>query len=158
VIAQVWFVLAMLAVVVLARGVGERIGVPFTILLTLSGLVYAMLPGPKLIIYPEAVLVLVLPPLLYSTARRSSLLAIRTSLRPIVSLSVLLVLITAFAVGALVALVVPGMPLAVGLVLGAAVAPPDPVAALSIGRRAGMPPRLVVLIEGEGLLNDATRR
>jgi CPA1 family monovalent cation:H+ antiporter len=156
VIAQVWFVLAMLAVVILARGVGGRIGVPFTILLTLTGLAYALAPGPKLVLDPEAVLVLVLPPLLYSTARRSSLLAIRANLRPIVSLSVLLVLITAFAVGALVALVVPGMPLAVGLVLGAAVAPPDPVAALSIGRRAGMPPRLIVLIEGEGLLNDAT--
>jgi monovalent cation/hydrogen antiporter len=97
-----------------------------------------------------------LPPLLYSTARRSSLLGIRAHLRPIVSLSVLLVLLTAFAVGALVALVVPGMPLAVGMVLGAAVAPPDPVAALSVGRRAGMPPRLITLIEGEGLLNDAT--
>jgi CPA1 family monovalent cation:H+ antiporter len=56
----------------------------------------------------------------------------------------------------LAALVVPGMPLAVGMVLGAAVAPPDPVAALSVGRRAGIPPRLGVLIEGEGLLNDAT--
>jgi CPA1 family monovalent cation:H+ antiporter len=153
---QLWFVLAMLGVVVLARGLGERLGVPFTILLTLAGLLYGVLPGPKLHLDPQIVLVLVLPPLLYSTARRSSLLGIRAHLRPIVSLSVLLVLLTAFAVGALVALVVPGMPLAVGLVLGAAVAPPDPVAALSVGRRAGMPPRLGVLIEGEGLLNDAT--
>ncbi|HZX04308.1 Na+/H+ antiporter [Kribbella sp.] len=153
---QVWFVLAMAAVVVLARGAGTRLGVPSSILLTLAGLVYALLPGPKLTLDPEVVLLLVLPPLLYSTARRSSLPAIRANLRPIVSLSVLLVLLTAFAVGALVSLVVPGMPLAVGLVLGAAVAPPDPVAALSIGRRAGLPPRLIVLIEGEGLLNDAT--
>ncbi|MGD9527372.1 Na+/H+ antiporter [Pseudonocardia sp.] len=155
-IGQLWFVLGMLAVVVLARGLGERLGVPFTILLTLAGLVYAVLPGPKLELEPEIVLVLVLPPLLYSTARRSSLLGMRANLRPIVSLSVLLVLVTAFAVGALVALVVPGMPLAVAILLGAAVAPPDPVAALSVGRRAGMPPRLGVLIEGEGLLNDAT--
>lgn len=155
-LGQVWFVLAMLAIVVLARGLGERLGVPFTILLTLAGLLYGLLPGPNLHLDPEIVLVLVLPPLLYSTARRSSLLGIRANLRPIVSLSVLLVLLTAFAVGALVALVVPGMPFAVALVLGAAVAPPDPVAALSVGRRAGMPPRLNVLIEGEGLLNDAT--
>ncbi|MGW6199050.1 Na+/H+ antiporter [Kribbella sp. NPDC055110] len=155
-IGQVWFVLAMAAVVVLARGAGRRIGVPSSILLTLAGLVYAVLPGPKVALDPEVVLLLILPPLLYSTARRSSLPAIRANLRPIVSLSVLLVLFTAFAVGALVSLVVPGMPLAVGLVLGAAVAPPDPVAALSIGRRAGLPPRLIVLIEGEGLLNDAT--
>lgn len=153
---QLWFVLAMLAVVVLARGLGARTGVPFTVLLTLAGLLYGVLPGPKLELDPEVVLTLVLPPLLYSTARRSSLLGIRANVRPIVSLSVLLVLVTAFAVGALVSLVVPGLPLAVGLVLGAAVAPPDPVAALSVGRRAGMPPRLSVLIEGEGLLNDAT--
>lgn len=155
-VEQLWFVIAMLAVVVLARGIGERVGVPFTILLTLAGLVYAILPGPKLPLDPEIVLILVLPPLLYSTARRSSLLGVRANMRPIVSLSVLLVLLTAFVVGALVALVVPGMPFAVGMVLGAAVAPPDPVAALSVGRRAGMPPRLGVLIEGEGLLNDAT--
>lgn len=154
--AQVWFVLAMLLVVVLARGVAKRIRVPFSILLTLAGLAYATLPGPKLHLEPRTVLLLVLPPLLYSTARRSSLLAIRANLRSITSLSVLLVLITAFAVGASISRVVPGMPLAVGVVLGAAVAPPDPVAALSIGRRVGMPPRLIVLIEGEGLLNDAT--
>lgn len=156
VVGQLWFVVTMMAVVVLARGIGERLGVPFTILLTLAGLLSAALPGPKLALDPETVLVLVLPPLLYSAARRSSLLGIRANLRPIVSLSVLLVLLTAFAVGALVALVVPGMPLAVGMVLGAAVAPPDPVAALSVGRQVGMPPRLIVLIEGEGLLNDAT--
>ena len=154
--AQVWFVLGMLVVVVLARAIGQRIGLPFSILVTLAGLLYAFLPGPKLQLDPEVVLVLVLPPLLYATARRSSLIAIRAHLRPIVSLSVLLVLITAFAVGLLVTLVVPGMPLAVGMILGAAVAPPDPVAALSIGKRAGMPAQLTVLIEGEGLLNDAT--
>lgn len=154
--AQLSFVLAMLAVVVLARGVGERVGVPSGILLTLVGLCSAWLPGPTMSLDPEVVLVLVLPPLLYSTARRSSLLAIRANLRSIVSLSVLLVLVTAFAVGALVSLVVPGMPLVVGIVLGAAVAPPDPVAALSVGRKAGLPPRLRVLIGGEGMLNDAT--
>jgi CPA1 family monovalent cation:H+ antiporter len=67
-----------------------------------------------------------------------------------------LVLLTAFAVGALVAWVVPQLTLAAGLVLGSAVAPPDPVASLSIGRRAGLPPRLLTLIGDEGLLNDAT--
>ena len=155
-IGELWFVLAMLAVIVAARGIAERTGIPFTILLTVAGLVAALLPLPTLQLDPELVLVLVLPPLLYSTARVSSLLAIRANLRPIVSLSILLVLVTSFAVGALVTLVVPGLPLAAGLVLGAAVAPPDPVAALSVGRRLGLPPRLRTLIEGEGLLNDAS--
>lgn len=156
VIEQVWLVVAMLAVVVIARLIAARTALPFTVLLTLAGLAYAVLPGENLRLDPDVVLVLVLPPLLYSTARGSSLVAIRANLRPIVSLSVLLVLATAGAVGFLVTLVVPSMSLAAGMVLGAAVAPPDPVAALSVGRRAGIPRRLSTLIEGEGLLNDAT--
>jgi monovalent cation/hydrogen antiporter len=155
-LAQVAFVLAMVAAVFVARLVADRLKVPYTIVLTLLGLVYAVLPGRNLHIEPEVVLVVIIPPLLYGAARRSSLLAIRANWRPILSLSVVLVLLTAFAVGFLVALVVPALPIAAGLVLGAAVAPPDPVAALSVGRRANMPPRLGTLIGGEGLLNDAT--
>ena len=154
--SQVAFVLAMLAVVVLARMISDRLGVPYTIVLTICGLIYAVLPGPNLHLEPDLVLFLVIPPLLYAAALRSSLLAIRANWRPIASLSVVLVLLTAFAVGALVAWVVPQITLAAGLVLGSAVAPPDPVASLSIGRRAGLPPRLLTLIGGEGLLNDAT--
>jgi monovalent cation/hydrogen antiporter len=155
-LGQVGFILAMVAVVFLARLVSDRFNVPYTIVLTVVGLIYAVLPGPNLHLEPEVVLVAVIPPLLFGAARRSSLLAIRANWRPIASLSVVLVLLTAFAVGALVALVTPGLTLAAGLVLGAAVAPPDPVAAMSVGRRAGMPPRLGTLIGGEGLLNDAT--
>jgi Na+/H+ antiporter len=155
-LGHVAFVLVMVGVIIVARLASDRSGLPYTILLTIAGLVYAVLPGPNLHLEPDIVLVLVLPPLLYSAALDSSLLAIRSNLRPIVSMSVVLVLLTAFAVGGLVSLVVPGLSLAAGIVLGAAVAPPDPVAALSIGRRAGLPPRLSTLIEGEGLLNDAT--
>ncbi len=153
---QVAFVLAMLAVVVLARMISDRLGVPYTIVLTICGLIYAVLPGPNLHLEPDIVLFLIIPPLLYAAALRSSLLAIRANWRPITSLSVVLVLLTAFTVGALVAWVVPQITLAAGLVLGSAVAPPDPVASLSIGRRAGLPPQLLTLIGGEGLLNDAT--
>ncbi len=155
-LGQAAFVLAMVVVILLARLTADRLNVPYTIVLTLCGLVYAVLPGPNLRFEPELVLLLVIPPLLYSAALRSSLLAIKANWRPIASLSVALVLVTAFAVGALVALVVPGIALAAGVVLGSAVAPPDPVAALSIGRRANLPPRLLTLIGGEGLLNDAT--
>ncbi len=155
-LGEVAFVLAMVAVIIAARLVAGRLKVPDTIVLTICGLIYAGLQGPTLHLEPHLVLLLVIPPLLYGAARRSSLLAIRANWRPIASLSVVLVLITAFAVGALVSLIVPGLSLAAAVVLGAAVAPPDPVAALSIGSRAGMPPRLVTLIGGEGLLNDAT--
>jgi len=150
------FVLAMIAVIVVARMIADRLSVPYTIVLTICGLVYAALPGPNVHLDPHLILLLAIPPLLFSAALRSSLLAIRADWRPIASLSVVLVLLTAFAVGAVVELVVPRITLAAGLVLGSAVAPPDPVAALSIGRRANLPPRLLTVIGGEGLLNDAT--
>ena len=155
-LGQVAFVLAMVAVIIAAQLIADRLNVPYTIVLTLCGLVYALLPGPNLHLEPHLVLVLVIPPLLFGAARRSSLLAIRANWRPITSLSVVLVLLTALVVGLLADWAVPSITLAGGVVLGAAVAPPDPVAALSIGRRAGLPPRLVTLIGGEGLLNDAT--
>jgi monovalent cation/hydrogen antiporter len=156
VIADVSFGLFMLAVLVLARLVSERTKVPYAVLLTVLALVYAVLPGRNLHLEPELVLYLVLPPLLYSAALDSSLLALRRNLRSVVSLSVVLVLVTAVSVGVVTAAIVPGMSIALGLAFGAAVAPPDPVASLSVGRRAGLPPRLTTLIEGEGLFNDAT--
>jgi CPA1 family monovalent cation:H+ antiporter len=155
VLTQVGFVLAMLVVVVVVNRVSHRTGLPDAALLTVVGLVYAVLPGPNLRLEPEVVLDVVLPPLLYHAALGSSLLAIRSRLRTVVSLSVALVLLTALAVGGTLALLT-ALPLAAGVALGAAVAPPDPVAALSVGRRAGLPSTLSTLIEGEGLLNDAT--
>lgn len=150
------FALAALAVIVVVHLVAEKSGLPAAALLTGAGLCYAALPGPNVVLDPHVVLTFVVPPLLYSAALSSSLLAIRRNLRPVISLSVVLVLVTALAVGAGFALLVPGAGLAVGVALGAAVAPPDPVAALAIGRRVGLPSRLLTLIEGEGLLNDAT--
>ncbi|WP_111768542.1 Na+/H+ antiporter [Nakamurella deserti] len=150
------FVVASVAVVVTVELLAERTGLPAAAILTLVGVVYALLPGPNVELDPEVVLAFVLPPLLYSAALHASLTAIRTNLRAVISLSVGLVLATALLVGWGVELLVPGISLAAGIALGAAVAPPDPVAALAIGRRAGLPGRLVTLIEGEGLLNDAT--
>src|SRR3954454_2502819 len=149
-------VLAAVAVLVIVRWVAERTGLPAAAMLAVVGSVYALLPGPNIPLNPDLVLTLVLPPLLYSAALDASLLAIRRNLHTVVSLSVLLVLATALLIGTGFALWVPGATLAAGLALGAAVAPPDPVAALSVGRRVGLPPRLITLIQGEGLLNDAT--
>jgi Na+/H+ antiporter len=149
-------VLAAVAVIVVVRWIADRTGLPAAALLTLVGIGYAFLPGPNVTLDPDLVLTLVLPPLLYSAALDSSLLAIRRNLRTVVSLSVLLVLATAVVIGVGFELFVPGATLAAGIALGAAVAPPDPVASLSVGRRVGLPPRLITLIQGEGLLNDAT--
>ena len=149
-------VLAGIAVLVAVRWVADRTGLPAAALLTLVGIGYAFLPGPNIPLEPDLVLTLVLPPLLYSAALDSSLTAIRRNLRTVVSLSVLLVLATALVIGVGFGLFVAGATVAAGIALGAAVAPPDPVAALAVGRRAGLPPRLITLIQGEGLLNDAT--
>ncbi len=150
------FVLAAVAVVSLADIAAEQLRLPAAVLLTVIGLAYAGLPGRNVTLDPHIVLTFVIPPLLYSAALNSSLLAIRRNLRPVISLSVFLVLVTALLVGIGMDLFVPGITLAAGVALGAAVAPPDPVAALAVGRRAGLPPRVTTLIEGEGLLNDAT--
>jgi len=149
-------VLAAVAVLVGVRWVAERTGLPAAALLTLIGIGYALLPGPNITLDPDLVLTLVLPPLLYSAALDSSLTAIRRNLRTVVSLSVLLVLATALVIGVGFGMFVAGATVAAGIALGAAVAPPDPVAALAVGRKAGLPPRLITLIQGEGLLNDAT--
>jgi Na+/H+ antiporter len=149
-------VLGGVAVIVAVRWIADRTGLPAAALLTLVGIGYALLPGPNVTLDPHLVLTLVLPPLLYSAALDSSLTAIRRNLRTVVSLSVLLVLVTAVVIGVGIDLLVPGATLAAGIALGAAVAPPDPVAALSVGRKVGLPPRLITLIQGEGLLNDAT--
>lgn len=155
-LTSIGFVLAMVAVVLAAGKLSTWLGLPDAVLLTLAGLVYAVLPGLNLALDPELVLDVVLPPLLYHAALGSSLLAIRARLRSVVSLSVLLVLATALTVGGLLSWLVPVIPLAAGIALGAAVAPPDPVAALAVGRKAGLSAKLSTLIEGEGLLNDAT--
>ena len=148
-------VLAALVVVGLADLVAARLRVPAPVLLVLVGLVYALLPGPNVTLDPQAVLLLVLPPLLYSAAVESSAIEIRTHLQAVVALSVGLVIATALAVGGLVSLVAPAVPFAAACALGACVAPNDPVAALAIAKKVGLPRRLVTIIEGESLVNDA---
>lgn len=155
-ISTVAVVLAGLTVVMAVHVLAQRSGLPAAVLLVVAGLAYGVLPGPNLQLDPDVILVLVIPPLLYAAALNSSLGALRANARAIGGLSVGLVVATAVGVGAAVSAVVPGLPLAAGIALGAAVAPPDPVAALAVGRRAGLPPRLITLVEGEGLLNDAT--
>ena len=150
------FVLAAVAVVVAGSLLARRFNVPVPVVLVLAGLGYALLPGRNVELDPDVVFFVVIPPLLYAAAIEASLVDIRANRRPIASLSVGLVLATAFAVGGVLEAVVPVVPIAVALALGAAVAPPDPIAALAVARRAGLPPRLLTLVEGEGLLNDAT--
>ncbi|OJF12206.1 Na+/H+ antiporter [Couchioplanes caeruleus] len=150
------FILASVAVIVAVRRFADRTGLPAAAMLTVIGIVYAVLPGPNIGLDPHLVLTLVLPPLLYKAALDSSLIDIRRNLRTVISLSVVLVLLTALLVGVGFHFLVAGATLAAGVALGAAVAPPDPVAALAVGKRVGLPRNIVTLVQGEGLLNDAT--
>ncbi|MGQ0840339.1 Na+/H+ antiporter [Actinokineospora sp.] len=135
----------------------KRLDWPAPLLLVAVGLAASFIPGmPEFRLDPELVLVLVLAPLLYSAALDSSYLDIKANLRPIGLLAVGLVLFTTAVVGVVAHLVIPELPLASALVLGAVVAPPDAVAAVAIGRKLGLPRRAMTLLTGESLGNDAT--
>ncbi|MGW7574297.1 Na+/H+ antiporter [Streptomyces sp. NPDC054765] len=138
-------------------GLARRTPVPAPLLLVTAGLAASYLPGiPDYTLDPHIVLPLVLPPLLHSAALDASYLDLRANLRPVGLLSVGYVLFATFMVGYAAYLVIPGLPLAAALVLGAVVAPPDAVAATAIARRLGLPHRVTTILQGESLFNDAT--
>ncbi|MEV5507084.1 Na+/H+ antiporter [Streptomyces orinoci] len=137
--------------------VGDRLGLPAPVLMTLAGILLAVLPFvPNVNIPPELILPLVLPPLLYASAQRTSWRQFAANRRPIFLLAVALVFVTTAAVAAVAPVVVPGLPVAAAVALGALVAPPDPVAATAVAGSLGLPRRLISILEGEGLFNDVT--
>jgi CPA1 family monovalent cation:H+ antiporter len=149
-------IVALFVVVVAITAIAHRIGVLSPILLVIVGIGLSFVPGLHHVqLDPQIVLVGILPPLLYVAALETSVPAFRYNLRPILLLAVGLVLFTAFAVGlSLTALL--GLPFAICLALGAVVAPPDAVSATAVARRIGLPRRMVTVLEGESLINDAT--
>jgi CPA1 family monovalent cation:H+ antiporter len=147
----------VLATVLLLIVVADRLDLPYPILLVLGGLGLGFAPGvPDFRLNPDVVLLIVLPPLLYSAAFFSSLRELRANLRPISLLAIGLVLATTGVVAVIAHAVVPGMPWAAAFVLGAVVSPTDPVAATAIGQRLSVPRRVITVVEGEALINDAT--
>jgi monovalent cation/hydrogen antiporter len=152
--------LLLLVLMVAVGGLSVLAGtirVPYPILLVLGGLVLGFLPGvPPAELPPDLVLVLFLPPLLYQAAFFSSPRDLRADARAITLLAVGLVLATMSAVAAAAHALVGGLPWAAAFTLGAIVAPTDPLAATAIARRLGVPRRLVTVLEGESLVNDAS--
>ncbi len=135
----------------------RRRDLPAPLVLVVAGIAASFLPGVGVIEFePDVVLLLVLTPLLYSAALESSFLGVRANLRPIGLLAVGLPVFTAAAVGLVAWWVVPELTLPAALVLGAVVAPPDAVSALAVGRRLGLPRRVMTILGGESLVNDAT--
>jgi Na+/H+ antiporter len=148
--------LAILAGITALTALAPVLRVPYPILLVIGGLALGFIPGvPELTLPPELVLVGVLPPLLYSAAFFTSLRDLRVKYRQIGQLAVGLVLATMVAV-AVVAHYATGLSWSSSFVLGAVVAPTDPIAATAIARRLGVPRRIVTIVEGESLINDAT--
>jgi Na+/H+ antiporter len=149
-------ILLLLAVLVVVAIVARRLNTAPSILLVIAGVALALVPGlPRVELAPELVLLGILPPLIYSAGVAMSWREFKFNLRPITLLAFGAVVFTTCAVAAATHWFL-GMPWAVAFVLGAIVAPPDVVAPLAIARRLGLPRRLVVVLEGEGLANDAT--
>ena len=148
--------LILLAVLAGTALLARRTNIAPAILLLLSGIALAFVPGmPSIELPPELVLLVVLPPLIYSASVAMSWREFRHNLRPIILLAVGCVIFTACAVAAATHYLI-GLPWNVGFLLGAIVAPPDVVAPLAIARSLGIPRRILVVLEGEGLANDAT--
>ncbi|MES4888500.1 Na+/H+ antiporter [Streptomyces sp. NPDC096012] len=137
--------------------VGDRFGVPAPVLMTLFGGALAVATFvPNVDIPPDLILPALLPPLLYAAVRRTSWRQFAANVRPIFLLAVALVFVTMVCVALVANAIVPGLPMAAAIALGALIAPPDPVAATSVAGQLGLPRRLVSILEGEGLFNDVT--
>ena len=149
-------VVTLVAIAIAGSVVAERYTVSTPLLLIVVGSAASYLPiVPDFELTPTIVLVGLLPPLLYASAIQTSLIDFTANRRPIALLSVGLVVFTVLGVGALVQLLLP-VSWPVAFALGAVVAPPDAVAASAVVRRVGMPRRIVTILEGESLVNDAT--
>src|SRR5437016_8249126 len=149
-------ILICLVAVALLAIVARKLRIPYPILLTIGGGVLALIPGlPAIHLDPKLVFNLFLPPLIYPAAVYTSWRDFRTNLRPIIILATVLVLVT-MAATAYVFHSLVGLPLAVGFVFGALISPPDAVAALSVTQNLRVPRKIIVILEGESLVNDAT--
>src|SRR5690349_13400177 len=154
--ATIQTILLMMAVLAAVAVAARRLNTAPSILLVAAGIGIALIPGlPPVQLAPELVLLVILPPLIYSAGVSMSWREFRFNLRPITLLAFGCVIFTTCAV-AVAAHYVLNFDWAIAFLLGAIVAPPDVVAPLSIARRLALPRRLLVVLEGEGLANDAT--
>ncbi len=148
------------AILVTATGLSflaRRLGVAEPIMFLVGGVIAGVIvDGSSIELEPDIVFLLFLPPILFAAAYFTPIRDFRANLRPILVLAIGLVLFTTIAVGLVVIWLVPDLPPAAAFTLGAIVAPPDAVAATAIFRRLGVPHRVVTILEGESLINDAT--
>ena len=154
--SQLEIILGLLVAVAVLATLAARLRIPYPILLVVGGSLLGFVPGlPRVELDPELVFLLFLPPLLYVSALFTSWRDFRANFRAITLLAVGLVLMTTVVVAAVVHLVI-GLPWAAAFVLGAIVSPTDAIAATAVAQRLGVPRRIVTILEGESLVNDAT--
>lgn len=148
--------LAMAVVVVLVVTAARKLSLPYPILLVVAGVALGVAGFPEIELEPELVLVVLLPPLLFAAAWQTPIRDFRANRRPILLLSVGLVVFTTLVVGFVTNAALPALPLAAAMALGAIVAPPDAIAATTVLRKLVVPRRVITVLEGESLVNDAT--
>lgn len=150
-------VLALMAACVALAVLARFAGLPYAVVLILAGSVIAFIPGlPNIALNPELALAFFLPPLLQASAFRTDWPAFLTNIRPILLLAVGGVAFTAFLIGLVARWLIPEIPWAAAIALGAILAPPDAVAAAAVLQRLNLPRRIVTVLEGESLVNDAS--
>ncbi|HEY3198186.1 MAG TPA: Na+/H+ antiporter [Nitrospirales bacterium] len=154
---QLEIVILLLVAVLALTTFARKVLIPYPILLVVGGLLLGMVPGlPVIRLDPDLVFLVFLPPILWAAAYFTSWRDFRANLRPITLLAVGLVLATTAAVALIAHALLPGLGWAGAIALGAIVSPPDAVAATAIARRLNLPHRVVTILEGESLVNDAT--
>jgi CPA1 family monovalent cation:H+ antiporter len=153
-----FLIMLLLAVALLAQLAG-RLRVPYPVFLVLGGLAIAVIPGvPRIQLGPDIVFLVFLPPLLYAAALNSSPRDLRANAGQIALLAVALVVLTVVVVAAVAQALIGDLSWPMAFVLGAVLAPTDPVAASSVFRRTDVPERVAVIVEGEALVNDGVGR
>jgi monovalent cation/hydrogen antiporter len=154
---QLEVVILLLGLVLAMTTIAQKIAIPYPILLVVGGLILGVMPGlPTVTLSPDLVFLVFLPPILWAAAYFTSWREFRFNLRPIALLAVGLVVATSAAVAVVARLLLPGMGWAEAIALGAIVSPPDAVSATAMGKRLRIPRRVITILEGESLVNDAT--
>lgn len=150
-------ILLVVIAAIAVTGLANRGNLQGPLVLVTIGAIASFLPGlPRLELAPDVLLGVVLPPLLYSAALKFSVPTFRRYLPPILRLGIVTVLATAFAVAFFANWLIPELTFGAALVLGAVVAPTDAVSAVAVGQKLGLPKRVISILTGEGLVNDAT--
>ncbi len=150
-------VVFIMAILISLTAIANKKKLPFPVILVFAGLIIGFIPQlPNLALDPEVVFVIMLPPLLYDAASKTSWLEFKTAIRPISALAITLVFFTTLAVAITAHYLIPGFSWPLAFVLGAVVSPPDAVAASGIIKGLGLNKKVITILEGESLVNDAS--